>query len=416
MPQATAATVNIGGVISNPATPDRAYRRLWRRPRYPGFVLTVSLSRTGGAMFNTSGVLLILARTHSAPLAGAVAAAAVVPGALSGPVLGAWLDVVHRRRALIVLDQLLSVVALLLVLALAGHAPGWTLPAVTVIYSITRPLSTGSFFSALAEIAGPELLDPASAIEATSLNLSVILGPALAGILAGLIGPAPTIEVQAALTLCVAGLVAANPAFEARPPDRSPSLSDALRTGIRALAGHPVLRVTSLSSSLAGFGWGLMLVGFPLYAVQTLHAPAHASGYLWAAVAAGSILGTFALRGSPTPSRVGISCAAVGLSALLWPLAGTLAVGIALITFTGVVEGPAYSGWIALRQRHAPPAVRAQVMTTLTGIGGLALAAGAALGGTLHDPVTLILMLTAVNLIAAAVSWSARGRGPSESP
>lgn len=37
-----------------------AYRRLIRRPRYPGFVLTVSLSRVCGGMFTTAGVLLIL--------------------------------------------------------------------------------------------------------------------------------------------------------------------------------------------------------------------------------------------------------------------------------------------------------------------------------------------------------------------
>jgi MFS family permease len=380
-------------------------------------VLTVALSRTSATMFNTAGVLLVLARTGSAPLAGATAAAAVVPGALVGPVLGAWLDVVRRRRVLIVFDQLLSVAALLTIVALAGHAPDWIVPLVTVFYSVTRPFSSGSFFSALAEIAGPGLLDQASAVEATSLNLAVVIGPALAGVLTGLIGAAPTLEVQAALTVLVAGLVAANPAFEARSVDRSASVSQALRTGLRALAHERVLLATSFSSSLAAFGWGLMLVGFPLYAVQTLHSTAPASGYLWAAVAAGSILGTFIRPGAASLRRVGFSYGVLALSALLWPLAGTLAVGVALIGVTGFLEGPAYSGTIALRQRHTPPAVRAQVMTTVTGVSQLTLAAGAALGGALHDPVALILVFTAVNLIAASAAV-ARGRaisGPSRS-
>jgi hypothetical protein len=73
------------------------YAALLRRPRYASFVLTVSLSRTTGAMFITSGVLLVLGRTGSAGLA--------------------------------------------------------------VLYGITGPFSTGSFVSALAEVAGPELLD-----------------------------------------------------------------------------------------------------------------------------------------------------------------------------------------------------------------------------------------------------------------
>ena len=394
--------------LSSLSAAENGFRRLWRRPRYPGFVMTVSLARTSSFMFNTAGVLLVLERTGSAPLAGITAAAAVVPSALTGPVLGAWLDVARRRRVLIVVDQLLSVVGLIGIVALAGHAPNWTVPAVTVAYSLTRPFSMGSFFSSLAEIAGPELLDHASAIEATSLNLAVIVGPALAGALAGIIGAAATVELQAGLTLLVAGLVAVNPAFEARAQERPPTVSNALRTGLRALSRERVLRATSVSSSLAAFGWGLMLVGFPLYAVQVLHSPAHTSGYLWAAVAGGSILGTFVLHGPPGLRRVGLSYGILGLSALLWPLAGTLVVGIVLIGLTGFLEGPAYSGTIALRQRHTPPAGRAQVMTTVASVSALTLSAGAAIGGAIHDPRTLIIVFIAVNLAAAAAAIARR--------
>ncbi len=230
----------------------------------------------------------------------------------------------------------------------------------------------------------------------------------MAGALAGVIGAAKTVELQAALTVVVAGLVAINPAFEVRPLVRPDSLSHALRTGLHALGRRRVLLATSLSSSLAAFSWGLMVVGFPLYAVQTLHSRAHVSGYLWAAVAGGSILGTFVLHGPPGLRRVGFSYGILGLSALLWPLAGTLAVGIALIGFTGFLEGPAYSGTIALRQRHAPPEARAQVMTTVMSISQLMLSAGAALGGAVHDPLMLILLFVGVNLIAAAGALSRR--------
>ncbi len=164
-----------------------------------------------------------------------------------------------------------------------------------------------------------------------------------------------------------------------------------------------------MGSSLAAFGWGLMLVGFPLYVVHTLHGRAHASGYLWAAVAGGSILGTFILHGAPSLRRVGLSYGALGVSALLWPLAGTLVTGILLIGVTGFLEGPAYAGSIALRQRHTPPAGRAQVMTTIAGISQLALSAGAVIGGAVHDPFALIIVFVVVNLMAAAAAISRRG-------
>jgi MFS family permease len=384
------------------------YRALARRPRYASFLLTVSLARISGTMFATSGVLLVLARTGSAPLAGATAAAATLPGALSGPLLGAWLDVATRRRVLIVADQLLSVIGLLAMVALAGHAPNWTVPAVAVLYSITRPLSTGSFCSALAEISGPELLDEASAIEATSPNFAFTIGPALGGLLVGVAGAASAIEIQAGLTLGVAALIAINPAFEARPEHRPESLTGALRDGARAVAGDRVLRGIGIASVLATVGWGLMAVGFPLYAVQSLHAPAHTSGYMWAAVALGSILGTFILRRPPAPRRIALSYAVLGISALLWPLAQALVVGLLLILLTGLLEGPAYSGTIALRQRRTPPAVRAQVLSTLAGGAMVGFSAGAALGGAINDVTGLVVTFAAVNLLAALVLAATR--------
>jgi len=352
-------------------------------------------------MFNVAGVLLVLARTGSAPLAGATAAAAVLPGAVTGPILGAWLEVVRRRRVWIVFDQLLSVVGLLGVLVLAGHAPNWTVPAVAAIYGVTRPLSSGSFYSALAEIAGPDLLDLASAIEASSLNLSIIVGPALAGLLAGATSAVTAIEVQAGATVVVAGLVAINPAFEARPRERVDNVAHALREGTRALVRNPLLRAVGVGSTLAAFGWGLMTIGFPLYAARTLHAGAHAGGYMWAGVALGSIVGTFALRGGPSLARIGGSYGILGLSALAWPLAHTLAIGILLVTVTGFLEGPAYSDTIALRQRHTPPAVRAQVMTTTTGISSVALSAGAVIGGAVDAILPLAIAFAAINAVAA---------------
>jgi MFS family permease len=164
-----------------------------------------------------------------------------------------------------------------------------------------------------------------------------------------------------------------------------------------------VLRVTGVATTLAAFGWGLMAVGFPLYALRTLHAGAHAGGYLWAALASGSIVGTFVLSGTPTLRRVGLSYGVLGVSALAWLLAHSLMMGITLVFLTGFLEGPAYSGTIALRQRHAPPALRAQVMTTLSGAAMVAAAAGAAAGGLIHRFPVAVAAFVLVNAVAAVL-------------
>ncbi len=304
---------------------------------------------------------------------------------------------------------------------LAGRGPNWTLPLVAVLYSITRPFSMGTFFSALAELAGPELLGPASSLEASSLNLAFIVGPGIAGVLAGASGAATVLLIQAAATVIVAVLIACNPAFEARPVDRAEGVADALRTGLGALTRDPVLRATSVAIALAAAGWGLMVVGFPFYAARNLHAGPHAGGYLWAAIGAGSILGTVAISGSTSLQRVAISYLTLGISALAWLLAHSLALGVALVGLTGFLEGPAFSGTIAIRQRETPPAVRAQVMTTMSSLGLVASSLGAALGGALHSAGASILAFLGVNVVAALVALRGAARSkpppaPAQSP
>ncbi|MGI8571833.1 MAG: MFS transporter [Solirubrobacteraceae bacterium] len=392
-------------MLARLTAPMSNYRALLARRGYPSFAATVFFSRLTATMFNVSGVLLVLERTGSVALAGITSAAAVLPGALTGPLLGAWLDVVRARRVLVVIDQLLSVLALVGLVVLAGHGPNWTLPAVAFFYSVTRPLSSGTFTSALAEIAGSDLLGPASAVEASSLNLGFVVGPGLAGALAGASTAATVVLLQAALTVVVAGLVAVNPVFEVRPMQRPERVSHALRDGLQALARDPVLRAINIATMLATLGWGFMIVGFPLIAQHTLHAGAHAGGYLWAALAGGSILGTIAISGNRSLRRAAASYLALGFSALAWPLAHTLAPGIALVGLTGFLEGPAWSGTVMIRQVQAPPAVRAQVLTTMMSMGLVASSLGAVLGGAFHSTQASIIAFTAVNVLAALAAF-----------
>lgn len=383
------------------------FRALIARPGYRRFALTVGLARASATMFIASGVLFVLAVTGRPAVAGATVAASVLPAALAGPWLGALLDASHHRRLLIVADQLASVLALCAMLVLGGHAADWTLPLAGLFYGITRSFSLGGFFTALTGIAGPDLLEEAGRIESVSLNLAFMVGPALAGVIAGAAGARAAIVVQIVLTTTATGLIAANPIFDTIEAPRALSARHAVRAGLHALRHERMLRAPGIAALMATFGWGLMNLGFPLYATHILHTGAHASGYMWAAVGAGSTIGTFLLAGPATLRRIAGSYLALGLSALLWPLAHAPAVGVALIGVTGVLEGPAYSGTIALRQRHVPPEVTAQVITTLGAASQVAVSAGAVLAGVMGSAPLAIAGFTAVNLLAALVAWRA---------
>lgn len=396
--------------------------RLLRSPRYARYIAVVSASRAVSTMFNVAAVLLVLDRTGSLSLAGLVVAAATLPGALTGPFLGAWLDVTSSRRRLLVLDRLLTIISLGALIALTGHAPDWTLPLVAVLYGVTSPLASGAFSSVLPEIVGPELMDIGYTFDASSLNTAFILGPALAGALVGVAGAAAALEAQMAAVAVLALLIGLDPTFELRPrrTDAAPDgLREAVRVGLAAMWRIAPLRWNVLAGVIYVAGWGMLNVAFPAYAVS-VGAPAHTSGYMWAAVSAGSLVSAFAFRGPATRiAPAMLTCGSflsMAASVALWPLAGGLAGALALITLTGLLEGPSLVALMSVHRRLAPPHTRGQIFATVASLNLAASALGSVIAGPLQSAVgtdATLIGFAALMAIAGVVSLGTAARTPS---
>src|SRR3954454_24589074 len=169
---------------------DRAAIQALRRSHgYSQFVVAATFSRLADEMFAVGVVLLVLERTGSPSLAGATIAAATLPGMLSGPVIGAWLDRTGRRSLIYKVDRLLLGAVLLAILAAAGHTANFVVPLLAFITGLTLPVTVTGFTSMIPLIVVEEILPSANAVEAASLNVALIGGPALAGIVAAGAGP-----------------------------------------------------------------------------------------------------------------------------------------------------------------------------------------------------------------------------------
>ena len=121
-------------------------RRLRAQPGYLKFLSAATLARVSDEMFGVGVVLLVLDRTDSPALAGATVAAITLPSLISGPLLGAWLDLTGRRRTLMVIDQIVIASVLVALVLLIGHAPTWLVPLVACPRAY-HPLSFGGFTS-----------------------------------------------------------------------------------------------------------------------------------------------------------------------------------------------------------------------------------------------------------------------------
>ena len=292
---------------------------------------------------------------------------------MTGPLLGAWMDLTGRRRSLMVFDQLAIAGSVLGILLLAGEVPDFVLPLIALVAGLTYPLSFGGFTSLIPVLVPDRLLTPANAMEASSFNFALIVGPALAGTLSAAFGPEAPLIVEIALTLLALVLILLVPGLdtEGRPAEDSSSVFDVARQGIRLIWDVPALRGVTVTGMLGLAGLGLLTVGFPLFAVDHLGAERSAAGYLWAAFALGSMLGALTLvrlqhRWPPEQIVVG-GIAAFGALMLLWPIQSSLALMIVVVVMAGLADGPALAATFATRQRYVPADLMGQVFTTAAG-------------------------------------------------
>jgi predicted MFS family arabinose efflux permease len=386
--------------------------RLRRHPGYPLFYATATLTRFADEMFSVGVVLLVLHRTGSAALAGATVAAVTLPSLVTGPVLGAWLDRAgDRRRQAMILDQLLAATSLVGIVLLAGNAPHWTVPAVALVAGITWPLSFGGFTSLIPVIVPDELLAQANALEATSFNVAIIAGPALAGTISAVWSPAASLLTEAVLTLAAIVLIARVAAMDAAPTASTLPVKTIVRAGLLHLVRTPVLRGVSASGALALGGLGLLTVAFPFLAAEELGADRSVAGYMWAAFASGSMIGALLLVRLQTrwrPERVMlVAIFGLGLVMLSWPLASSVPAALALIALGGVVDGPGLSAQFAARQRWTPSAMLGQIFTTAASMKVGAFAIGAAVAG----PAVVALGAPGTIVLAGSLQIAAVGLG-----
>ena len=395
------------------------FRGLAGEPDYLRFLSAATFSRVADEMFSVGVVLLVLERTGSATLAGALVAAITLPSLFTAPLLGAWLDLRGRRKALMMLDQGVASVALVAIALGAGRAPDVLMIAIAFAAGLMWPLSFGGYTSLIPVIVPEPMLPRANAIEATSFNVALIAGPLLAGAIAALAGPEATVLTEAGLTATTLLLLVGFDRLDSGPVRPAASLMQVVRDGLRALVAVPQLLGTTVSGSLNLIGAGFLTVAFPFFCVEHLGVERTASGALWAAFAVGSTAGALGLvrlqrRYAPHHIVIG-SLLAFGVLGLSWPLAESLPVALVLVAIASVADGPGLAATFAVRQDWAPRDLQGQIFTTAAGLKVGSFALGAAVAGPLVTGIGsagALIASAGTSFAGAAVGWALMRRRP----
>ncbi len=379
------------------------------------YLLSAGLARLADEMVGLTLVLFVVARTDSRALAGAAVAAYTVPSILSGPLLGAWLDRTPRPLVALVGNQFLLAAVAVGLLVAADHAPA--LLTLAFLAGITLPMTSGGFTSLLPRLAAD--LPRATSADALLFNAAALGGPAVAGVLAAVFEVDSAVVAIGVLALA-GGLCTLGLRVPPHGPAEHPSLRQAVRDGVRHLVTTPPLRGATLATVLGHGSVGLLATALPPHVEGLGHPQGHA-GLVWAAMEVGCVVSLLSLRRHLPrwrPERaVFVSVAAFGLALATWPLAPNFAVLLGLGVLAGAAQGPTLTSIITARQRYTPPSLLGQVSTTGASLKIGAFAAGAAVGGALHDTAAVLLVVAAAQVVAAAlgVAASAARAAPSAS-
>lgn len=386
---------------------------LWRAPGLGALFTASTTARLANEAARVAMVLLVLDRTGSPALAGAVVGALTLPALVTGPLLGAWLDRTPHRRAVFVTNQLLLLAVLVALLAVTGTAPSYVVVLLGLLAGLPAPVLTGGFTGLIPPLVPTAHLRRAYGAEATSYNLAGVVGPALAGALAAGAGADVAVAVTAALSgialLAVLRVPMPAPAAGART-----GLVRLVGTGLRLLATVPPLRSVTVATTVSFTGMGALPVVFPLLAVEVGH-PAAAGGALFSAFALGALGGSLlvASRVPRTgPMRLafgGIAGLAIAFTAVAF--APTLPIAIGLVIVAGALEGPVLASTLAVRSAHTPPEMQTQVVTTAASLKFGGFAVGSAVTGQVvaaHGVRVGLLALAGMQVVGLALGLIAR--------
>jgi MFS family permease len=281
--------------------------------------------------------------TNSVFLTGLLGLAELGPMILVGLLGGAWSDRMDRRK-LLLWDQvaLIGLAAALAVLAFIGDPPVWTLFVLGGLLAGAGTLQNTIRQAMVPNLVEPEVIRSAVAFSFAAMQLSLVVGPALGGLMiASLgVGSAYTLDAVTCLAMALAALM-----LPAQMPkglvEGHPPVWQSIKDGL-GFVGREKALMGSFGMDLVAMTFGMPRALFPALAITTFGSGAEGAGLLLTSVAVGATIGSLTSSWATHISRLGIVLAwAVivwGLAIAVAGAAGSLWLACVLFAVAGVAD------------------------------------------------------------------------------
>jgi MFS family permease len=348
-----------------------------------------TISNLGSSFTQWAVPILVYDLTHSALNLGVATAATFLPYLLVGLPLGAWMDRVDRKRAMIALDSLNAVVILSIPLvATFGDLNVWLIYAVTFIQSTIFIAFSAGEFAAIPSLVSKEDLVTANGRIQASYSAAQVAGPLLAGALLSVLPLTWVLTFDAgsfAISALSLSLVRRSFNVAGEETKERKSILHDVREGLRYVLSHPVLRNISVMMALINFVGATTYAQLVLFATERLDASKREIGLLFAAGSAGIVV-TGLLAGR---LRKRFSFTALAMTSLML-MGGCLIIFAGMRWYWAALPFWAAAGGLgilfnintgSLRQAIVPNHLLGRVLSIASVLAWSAIPAGALVGG-----------------------------------
>jgi MFS family permease len=268
------------------------YRALFRNRDYRLLFSGLAISMSGSWAYNVALVVFVFDATHSAAWVAAASMTRFLTALVASPFGGLVADRVERVRLMVTLDTMSLVLQ-------AGLAVVATLNGPVVLAIILAALASvgGSSYDPAARaatpaIVGEEHLGAANSAQSAIENLSVIVGPAIAGLLL-LFSPTAVVFAINAATFGISAILVGRIRTRSHAVDITEGGTAGplkqMAAGVAAFVESPTVMLLAGFSILASFVYGTDTVLFVVISRDQLGTGSTGYGYLLAGLGVGGI-------------------------------------------------------------------------------------------------------------------------------
>jgi MFS family permease len=265
-----------------PLKVSRDFRRLW---------VGLLVSEFGYQFTLVASFIQVYRLTGSAAAVGVIGLVGLVALVIGTVVGGIYIDVVDRRRMLIIaqLGYMLGSATLLLG-AIAGDPPLWLVYAAIAIIAGVSAIDSPVRSAMTPRLIGRELLPSAAALNQVVWQITALVGPAVAGVVVAKAGLSWAYGVDLVTYLAMLyAVILIRPVAPERTHGAATGVA-AVAEGFRYLKGRQVLQGNFLVDIIA-MVFGMPRALFAIIAVTQFHRGDTVVGLLFAAPAVGALIG-----------------------------------------------------------------------------------------------------------------------------